>query len=110
MCINLFSLPTPQLSQIATAATIPGGQSFLRLNLSPHLLQVAACRSEYDLKFDSPIVHKLQRKLKSVDLLFYRFPPFFFTFFLHILDKIMIKEKNMTEAATEPWLTVNKSM
>lgn len=70
MCINLFSLPTPQLNQIATAATIPGGQSFLRLNLSPRLVQLAAYSPECDLKFDSPIVHKLQRKLQSVDLLY----------------------------------------
>lgn len=61
MCINLFSLPTPQLSQIATAATIPGGQSFLRLNLSPRLVQLAAYSPTYDLKFDSPIVHKLEK-------------------------------------------------
>lgn len=93
MCINLFSLPTPQLSQIATAATIPGGQSSLRLNLSPRLLQVAAYRPEYDLKFDSPIVLKLQRKLKSVDLLFYRFSPFFFTFFLYILENYIFSFK-----------------
>lgn len=90
MYINLFSLPTPQLGQIATAATIPGDQRFLRLNLSLHLKQLAAYSPEYDLKFDSPIVHKLQRKLQSVDLLYYGFSPFSLLFVCMFLAKLFL--------------------
>lgn len=64
-------------------------------------MQLAAYSPEYDLKFDSPIVHKLQRKLQSVDLLYYRFSPFFFTFCLHVLNKVIYIPLNIKKKSNQ---------